>query len=326
MADNTPSEFRFNGDDQEQESYYHEEFKDLRIERISQRVTLLTILLPCLMAVAAYFGYQNLAGKLDRGRDSGSQEIQKLTKDLEDLSKSFNEKLITFSTTLSTQDKDFGTSIEGRLVAVNQNIGKLQHDYNAFSQDLKRSIGQNQDTIEKLKASKADKKSQVVAVEKINAEIESLNKGLRSLTDLRSELKSAFAAIETLEKKLTAELETLTAAVRQQEKNDDELRTVISELTENKAVDTEALALDVLILKKNLPNQAKAVTAINRRLDTLESALNGILQISAAQKQSLKKVSKKALTQKAGAASESGSGSTALREQPKTITEKDLIE
>ena len=88
----------------------------------------------------------------------------------------------------------------------------------------------------------------------------------------------------------------------------------------------EALALDVLILKKNLPNQAKALKAINRRLDTHQSAIDGILKISAAQKQSLKKVSKKALTQKSGAASGSGTGSAARRSQSKTITEKDLLE
>ena len=329
MADNTPSEFKFNGDDSEPDSYYHEEFRDLRIEKISQRVTVLTILLPCLMAVAAYFGYQNLVGKVSQDRNTGSQEIQRLTKDLEDLSKSFNEKLITFSTTLSTQDKDFGASIEGRLVSLNQNIGRLQHDFkslnhdfNSLNEDLKRALKQNQETIEKLKASKADKKSQVVAVEKINAAITPLKKELRNLSAIRKDLTSASAAVEKLETKLTNELEPLAAATQQQGQNYDELRASLTELSNKTAADNEALALDVLILKKNMPNQAKAIETINRRLDTLQSAIDGILKISAAQKQSLKKVSKKALTQKSATAS----GVTTQRSQPKTITEKDLIE
>ena len=86
------------------------------------------------------------------------------------------------------------------------------------------------------------------------------------------------------------------------------------------------MALDVLILKKNMPNQAKAITAIDRRLDTLESAVDGLLKISAAQKQSLKKVTKKDVPQKPGAASESGTGSADLPTRPKKITEKDLID
>jgi chromosome segregation ATPase len=332
MAGNTPSEFRFNGDDQEPDSYYHEELRDLRIEKISQRVTLLTILLPCLMAVAVYFGYQNLAGKFSQDRDTGSQEIQRLKADLEELSKNFNEKLITFSTTLSTQDKDFGTTIEGRLVAVNQNIGKLQYDLKLLSEDLKRALNQNQDTIEKLKASKADKKSQAVAIEKINAAIAPLKNELGKLTAIGNDFKTAFAAIEKLENRLTDELDPLTAAARQQGENYEELQASLTELTKStaelsiKAIDNEALALDVLILKKNMPKQAKAVDAINRRLDTLESAIDGILKISAAQKQSLKKVTKKDVSQKSGAAPESETDSTALRTTPKTITEKDLID
>jgi len=318
MAGKDPSEFRFNGEDQEPESYYHEEFKDLRIEKLSQRVTLLTILLPCLIAVAIYFGYRNLADSVSQSHDTGSLEIQRLTKELEDLSKTFNDKLITFSTTLSTQDKDFGTTIEDRLFAINKDIGKLQHDFKSSNEDLKRTLKQNQDTIEKLKASKADKKSQAVAVEKIKASIKPLKKELQQLTAIRQELKTVSAVIATLEGKLTDELETLTAATRQQGKDYDELQASLKELSK-KTIDRE---VDVLRLK----NQAEAITDINRRLDTLKSEIDGILKISAAQKQSLKRVSKKAVPPQSGAAPKSDTGSAALQAQPESITEKDLIE
>jgi len=322
MAGKPPSEFRFNGDDQEPESYYHEEFKDLRIEKLNQRVTLLAILLPCLLAVAIYFGYQNLAGRVSQSSDTGSLEIQRLTKELEDLSKNFNDKLITFSTTLSTQDKDFGTTIEGRFFAANKDIGKLQHDFKSLNEDLKRTLKQNQVTIEKLKASKAGKKSQALAVEKINASIKPLKKELQKITAIRKELKTVSAVIEKLESKLTTELETLTAAARQQGQDYEELEASLTELSK-KAIDSE---VNLLILKKNIPNQAKAVTDLNRRVDTLQSEIDGILKISAAQKQSLKRVSKKAVSAQSGADPQNTPGSAALQAPPKTITEKDLIE
>ena len=325
MAGDPPSEFRFNGDDQEPESYYREELKDLRIEKLSQRVTLLTILLPCLIAVAIYFSYQNLSGKVSQSQDTDSLEIQRLAKEVEDLSKNFNEKLITFSTTLSNQDKDFGASIEGRLFALNKDFGKLQHDFKSLNEDLKRDLNQNQDTIEKLKASKADKKSLAVAVEKIDTSIEPLKKELEKIKDIRQDLKTVSAVSAKLESKLTNELETLTAASRQQSEKYDELTASLTALS-NKAGDIEALALDVLILKKNMSNQIKAVTDINRRLDALQSEIDGILKVSTGQKQSLKKISKKAESQQSGAAPETAAGSAALREQPETITEKDLIE
>ena len=322
MTGKDPSEFRFNGDDQEPESYYREEFKDLRIEKLSQRVTLLTILLPCLIAVAIYFGYRNLADRVSQSHDTGSLEFQRLTKELEDLSKNFNDKLITFSTTLSTQDKDFGTTIEGRIFAINKDIGKLQHDFKSLNEDLKRTLKQNQDTIEKLKASKADKKSQAVAVEKINASIKPLKKELQKLKAIQQELKTVSTVMAKLESNLTNELQTLAATARQQGKGYDELQASLKELS-SKAIDRE---VDVLILKKNMPIQTKAVTDINRRLDTLQSEIDGILKISAAQKQSLKRVSKKVVSPQSGAAPESDTGSAALRAKPESITEKDLIE
>ena len=140
MADENSTDFRYNGDEPEPEPFYHEELRDLRVEKLSQRVMLLSILLPCLTAVAIYFGYQNLSDRISRSRGSGSLEIQQLTKKLDDLSKTFNEKLITFSTTLSTQDKDFGTSIEGRLFAINKNIDRLGVDFKSLNDDLSREL------------------------------------------------------------------------------------------------------------------------------------------------------------------------------------------
>lgn len=325
MAEKTPSEFSFNGDDQEPESYYHDELKDLRIEKLSQRLTLLTILLPCLIAVAIYFSYQNLSGRFNQSRDSDSLEIQRLTKELEDLSKNFNDKLITFSTTLSNQDKDFGASIEGRLFSLNKDFGKMQQNFKSLNEDLKRDLEQNQDTIEKLMASKADKKSLAVAVEKIDAAIEPLKQELQKLKDIRQDLKTVSAVVAKLENKMANELETLSAAARQQSENYDELQASLAELS-NKVSDNEALALDVLILKKNMPVQVKAVADINRRLDALQSEIDGMLDRSTGQKQSLKKISKQAVPQQPDAAPKTPADSTATQEQPKTITEKDLIE
>jgi hypothetical protein len=83
MAEKKPPEFRFNADDQEAGEFYHEEMKDLRVEKLSQRITLISILLPCLIAVVIYFGYRDLAGRVHQGRDSRNLEVQKLSKQME---------------------------------------------------------------------------------------------------------------------------------------------------------------------------------------------------------------------------------------------------
>ncbi|MEJ2164118.1 MAG: hypothetical protein P8X90_01220 [Desulfobacterales bacterium] len=109
--------------------------KDLRVEKLSQRVTLLSILLPCLVGVAIYFGYRDLSGRVSRGYDSESVEVQRLSRQLENLAKDFNDKLITFSTTLSTQDKDLGNTLDDRLAAINASIGEMQKNVKSLSED-----------------------------------------------------------------------------------------------------------------------------------------------------------------------------------------------
>ncbi len=115
MAEENPPEFKFNADDQDPEAFYREEIKDLRVEKLSQRIILLSILLPILMGVAIFFAYRDLTGRVGRSQDTGSIEVQRISRELEEISKKFNEKLITFSTTLSTQDKNFDATISGKL-------------------------------------------------------------------------------------------------------------------------------------------------------------------------------------------------------------------
>ena len=326
MAGENSSDFRFDADDQEPESFYHEELKDLRVEKLSQRVTLLTILLPCLLAVAVYFGYQDLAGRVNQSHDTAILEVQKLTKELEDLSKNFNEKLIAFSTTLSTQDKDFGTSIDGRLFAMGKDIDVLKNSFKSLSVDLKRDLKLNQDTIERLKASKVDKKSQAVAIEKMNAAIAPMKKELSELEALKQEMKTVSNSIAKLEGELTNQLETISAAIRQQGEKYEQLQASLTDYS-NTAVQDDAMALEVFKLKKYFQSQIdEAISGINQRLDTIQSEVIDFEKISGTQKQSLKKLSKDAVSQPSGAASQSRTGSAAVPALPGTITEKDLIE
>jgi DNA repair exonuclease SbcCD ATPase subunit len=326
MADENSSDFRFDGDEQEPESFYHEELKDLRVEKLSQRVTLLTILLPCLTAVALYFGYQDLSGRVGRSNDTGSLEIQRLSKDLEDLAKNFNEKLISFSTTLSTQDKDFGSSIEGRLFAINKNIDQLQSNFSAFNEDLKRDLAQNQDTIEKLKVSKADKKSQAAAIEKITAVIDPIKEDLQKLKTVGQDLKTISGDIKKLESNFTDKLAAAAAKGEQADQKYGQLEASLIKLSD-KAIDKDALALEEFKLKKNVQRQlAEAVADFNQRLDAIRKEVDGIKKNSASQVQSLPKPSSKTIPQPSGSTPGTGSNGATLPAPPATITEKDLIE
>jgi chromosome segregation ATPase len=326
MAEENPSEFKFKSSETESDSFYHEELKDLRIEKLSQRITLLSILLPCLIAVSLYYGYQTLSGRIGRSDNTGSMEIQRLTKQIDQLSKDFNEKLITFSTTLSTQDKDFGTSITGRLSGINQSIDKLQKDVGTLEQNFKLNFDKSRQNIEKLKGSKADKKSLAVAIEKINASIRPLQTELQKLQAIRKDLSAVSADMVKLEGRWNAKLDAAGAKTDELGKDYQQLEKALAKLS-GQAVDKDLLALEVFKIKKIVQRMiSEAVSDLNEKLDAIKIRAGGVGEATVPQKQSMKKSSRKTIYGPSGTVPQSSASAGARPKPAETITEKDLLE
>jgi len=312
MAEENPPEFKFNADDQDPEAFYREEIKDQRIEKLSLRITLLSILLPCLIAVAVFFAYRDLTGRVDHGQDTGSLEVQRLSRRLEDISKKFNSKLITFSTTLSAQDKNFDTTISGKLATLNKNVDALNKNLKSLNDNLNQTKG----TVKNLAASKADKKKQDAAFAKVNAALKLLQKELQSLAALRQELKTVSAGIKSLENNLNQKLAEVATAVEQSrdekrkaDKDYAQLQTSIARLSDDK-IDKDTFGLEAFKLKKNLQNLlSHEITAINQKLDSIQKKIDDIQKMSNSPKRSMKSLSKKTspATDKATAPSKPGS-------------------
>lgn len=322
MADEFPPEFKFNGDEQEPESFYQEELKDLRVEKLSQRVTLLSILLPCLIGIAIYFGYRDLSGRVSQGSDTESLEVQRLAREVESLAKEFNDKLITFSTTLSTQDKDLGNTLEGRLTGINKNIEGLQNNIKSLNDDLKKT----DETIEKLNASKVDKKSQALAIEKINAAITPLQAELDKLKNIGRDMKTVSDSIAKLESKLTQQLATATASMEQNQKDYEKIQEALTELS-GRSVDKDTLAFEIIKLRNYFQSQiAKEVSNLNQRMDSLKKEIEGREKISGSRQQPPRKVSRTTSPPQPSATADTGSVSQSTAVPSGTIVEKDLNE
>lgn len=322
MVEGPPPEFKFSADDQDPESFYHEEIKDLRVEKLSQRITLFSILLPILIGVAIFFAYRDLTSRVSRSQDTGSVEAQRISRELEGFSKKFNEKLITFSTTLSSQDKDFNTTVSGKLAAVNKNVDVL----NKSLKSLNENLSQTRKTVKNLAASKADKKNQAVAIAKVNANLESLKQELKSLTELRSEITTVSAEIKILEGKLSQELAEVATTVGRSRKDFRQLQKSIAALSGDK-IDRDTFALELLKLRKNYQNRlAQEIAAVNQKLDTIQKKIDGIQKNSISQKKSMKSLSKKTPPAKSTGATITGTNKAATSSKSGSIDEQDLLE
>jgi DNA repair exonuclease SbcCD ATPase subunit len=288
MAERKPPEFRFNADDQEPDEFYNEEMKDLRVEKLNQRITLISILLPCLIAVIIYFGYRDLTGRVHQGRDSGNLEVQKLSNQMEALSKKFNEKLIAFSTTLSTQDQNFDNSISGKLNTINSNIEVLNQSISSLNENLK----QTKSVIKKIDAAKADKKSQEAAIAKLKADLDPLKNEFQSLTNIRGDIKSVSSEIKNLENQFTEEITKVAENTEKFKKEYDLLQaSIASQLS--KKIDKAELGVELLMLKKNQSIHSQEITRIIQRLDSIQKKIEGMPIDSKLNRQTKESISKK---------------------------------
>ena len=336
MVEEHPTKFRISADDQDPETFYHEELKDLRVEKLSQRIMLLSILLPILIGVAIFFAYSDLTDRLSRSQDTGYVEVQRISRELEEISKKFNEKLITFSTTLSSQDKDFGTSVSGKLAAVNKNVAALNKSVAALNKNvvtldknfksLDKNLHKTRSMLNNLAALKADKKSQQAAVAKINDGLKPLKKELKSLANLRRDVKGVSSEIKKLEGGLNRKLAKIAAAAEQSQKNYGQLQASIAALADDK-IDRDTFDLEVFKIKKNYQNRlAQEIAAVNQKLDTIQKTIDDIQKKSISQKKSMKSLSKKTPPAKSTGTTITGTNKATSSSKSGSIDEQDLLE
>jgi len=288
MAERKPPEFRFNADDQEPDELYHEEMKDLRVEKLNQRITLITILLPCLIAVAIYFGYRDLTSRVHQSRDSGNLEVQKLSTQMEELSKKFNEKLITFSTTLSAQDQDFGNSISNKLNTMSNTIELLNQSMKSSNENL----NQTKSAIGKLEKGKADKKSLQAAIDGLKADLDLLKNEFQSLTDIRAGIESVSSEIKNLQSQFTEEMTKVAGSAAKIKKEYDLLQESIAKQLSEK-IDKAALGVELLMFKKNQSIHSQEITRLDQRLDSIQKSIEDLQIDSKFNRQPEQSISKK---------------------------------
>jgi chromosome segregation ATPase len=207
IDDEEYSTFKFNGDDEPEpvpeQSLYQEEVRDRRIEKISHRVTIISILIPVLLGVVFYVTYRDITSRVSQSQDTGAMEIQNLSTQQEDQFEALSKKY-----------GELETSLAQKLAALEK-----------VDKSMKANLKQAQDMVSKVNATKVDKKEQQDAIAKIDTALGPIRKELESLGPMRKEL-------ETLTP-MRKELETLTPMRKQLEvltPMREDLKTVTAEL------------------------------------------------------------------------------------------------
>jgi chromosome segregation ATPase len=82
IEENDNSRFQFSADEDEPEAILQDELRELKIEKLGHRVTLLTVLIPCMIGVILVITYLDIKDRVTRSYDTGAIGVEKLSKDL----------------------------------------------------------------------------------------------------------------------------------------------------------------------------------------------------------------------------------------------------
>ncbi len=249
IDDEQYSSFKFEGNDEADtdQAIYQEEAKDRRVEKLSHRVTIISILIPVLIGVVFYIAYRDITSRVSRTQDAGELEIQSLSSQLEE----------NFAA-LSAKYGDLEAALTEKLA----NLEKVD-------KAMKANLQQAEETVQKINATKADKTDQQAVIAKIDAALNPIRKELKDLSAVRNELQDVATEVTALDTDLKQQFSALSGSVDKVLNGLTKTQSDISALSDQK-LDKDALQLELLKARKNFQRDLDVTrSAIDKRLDAM---------------------------------------------------------
>jgi len=262
IDDEQYSKFKFNGEDEpeSEQTLYQDEAKDRRVEKLSHRVTIISIFIPVLIGVVFYIAYRDITSRVSQSQDTEAMEIQNLSTQLQD---KFDE--------LSTK---YG-QLEASLV---QKLAALEKVDKAMKANLKKA----ENTVSKINATKADKKDQQDAIAKIDTALSPIRKELKDISTMRNDLKAVTAELQSLDTDVQQKLTTISANVDKSLQNLTKIQYDMSALS-NQKLDNDTLQLELLKAKKSYQKELDLTKkALDKRLSSILRKIRDLEKIAQA--------------------------------------------
>lgn len=122
----------FDTDDHEHIEPARNDSQNLRIDRLSRRVTLMAVLIPILIGVICYLGYVDISKKVLKVYDSGSTVASSLSKELESKFSNLSLHISEIEDTLNKKNK----AVENSLAKIGNEISEIQSSQKTHKKDI----------------------------------------------------------------------------------------------------------------------------------------------------------------------------------------------
>ena len=170
-----------------------------RFEKLNQRVTIITLLIPILIGIMIFIGYRSIKEMVSQTQDTGAKELTSLAQNLESTISNLSIKQAKLEETLAGKLADQ----EKMEAAVHASIKKIEatvHDsIKKVETTVQNSITKTETSLAEIQAAKADKKDVAGEVSGMDNKLAVVQK------DLKAGLEKMHGDIKTIEKKMSDE-------------------------------------------------------------------------------------------------------------------------
>jgi chromosome segregation ATPase len=245
-----------------------------RVHKLSQRMSFLTLMLPCLIALVIYVAYRDLNLRVAQTQHTELQSVDRLAADLEQKSAALLARVSELETTMGAKLDEVSKSV----LALQEGIKKAEA------------------AIERHNTDKADKKELADLAARVDSALAVMTKDVQGLTRevqglapfreelgsasaLRSDVNSVSARLQKLENSLGKDLTGLAGYMDRNKAEFAQIKTEIAKLQSGK-IGEESIELEILKAKKSyqaaldqeMARIEKTLSTIQRRLDQIERA------------------------------------------------------
>ena len=176
-----------------------EQIEYQRFEKLNQRVTIITILIPILIGIMIFFGYWNIRQMVSQTQDIGAKELTSLAQSLESKISNLSIKQAKLEETLNGKLADQ----EKLQAAVHASIKKIEatlHDnIKKMDTTVQDSIKKTETSLAEIQAGKADKKDVAGEISGMDSKLDQIQ------NDLKTSLEKMSGDIKSLGKKVSDE-------------------------------------------------------------------------------------------------------------------------
>ena len=271
-----PDKFRFNLGDDEPEAPAIDEALQRQIHKLGQRLSFVTLLLPCLLALVIYLAYREIDVRMTRSQAGDARAAERVAADLEQKAAVLNDRMAALE------------------AAVGDRLQSVQAGVDGVKADLRKS----ESALEALQAAKVDKKELADAAARIEAEVaatgkelQGVSKELQALAPFREELGNAAALraeigrisarVQTLENSLGKDLTGLAGFMERSRADLAQVKADLAKVQTGR-LDREYVDLEILKAKKvqqtamdqEMSRIEKMLNTLQRRVDQLERAFS----------------------------------------------------